>query len=78
MAHAGEEPPVLLSHGELPHPRGTLMEDIETGLKGELQGVIEERTKEANRLVSRIAYLRPRGGGVEWEIPLNRIRPAGQ
>ncbi|EFL32470.1 predicted protein [Streptomyces viridochromogenes DSM 40736] len=78
MARTHEEPPTTLSHGELPYPRGTLVEDAETGLRGELQGVIEERTKEANRLISRTAYLRPRGGGVEWETPLNRIRPADQ
>ncbi|WP_239146809.1 hypothetical protein [Streptomyces sp. SID10815] len=50
--------------------------DDRTGCKGELQGVIEERTKKGDRLISRTAYMRPRGGGVEWEAPLNRIRLA--
>ncbi|MGX1130596.1 hypothetical protein RKD49_002786 [Streptomyces glaucescens] len=76
MALTHEKPPTMLSHGELPYAKGTFVVDDETGLKGELQGVIEERTKEGNKLISRTAYLRPKGGGVEWEAPLNRIRPA--
>ncbi|MGF1237497.1 hypothetical protein [Streptomyces sp. 2-6] len=71
-----EKPPTLLSHGKLPYPKGTFVVDDRTGRRGELQGVIEERTKEDDKLISRTAYLRPRGGGVEWEAPLNRIRLA--
>ncbi|MEU0741848.1 hypothetical protein [Streptomyces sp. NPDC006134] len=76
MALTYEKPPATLSHGKLPYPKGTLVVDDETGRTGELQGVIEERAKEGNKLLSRTAYMRPRGGGVEWEAPLNRIRPA--
>ncbi|MFQ6141631.1 hypothetical protein ACWEGQ_13185 [Streptomyces seoulensis] len=76
MELAHEKPPTLLSHGELPYPRGTFVVDDRTGRKGELQGVIEERTKNGDRLIGRTAYMRPRGGGVEWEVPLNRIRLA--
>jgi hypothetical protein len=78
MALTYEKPPTTLSHGKLPYPQGTLVEDAETGRTGELRGVIEERTKEDNRLLSRTAFMRPRGGGVEWETPLNRIRPADE
>ncbi|MFE4371659.1 hypothetical protein ACFRMN_26120 [Streptomyces sp. NPDC056835] len=76
MALTHEKPPTMLSHGKLPYPQGTFVEDAETGLQGELQGVIEERTKETGKLASRTAYVRPRGGGIEWEAPLTRIRPA--
>ncbi|GEC06712.1 hypothetical protein SSP24_43670 [Streptomyces spinoverrucosus] len=76
MALTHEKPPTMLSHGELPYPRGTLVTDVETDRTGELQGVIEERTKDGNKLVSRTAFMRPRGGGVEWEAPLTRIRSA--
>jgi hypothetical protein len=75
MALTHEKPPTMLSHGKLPYPRGTLVTDVETERTGELQGVIEERTKDGDRVVSRTAFIRPRGGGVEWEAPLTRIRP---
>ncbi|MEW2494335.1 hypothetical protein AB0942_12430 [Streptomyces nodosus] len=70
-----EKPPTLLSHGDLPYPHGTLVEDPQHHRTGELVGVIEEHTKEGRKLISRTAYVRPRGGGVEWEVPLARIRP---
>ncbi|MBZ3906593.1 hypothetical protein [Streptomyces griseiscabiei] len=70
-----EKPPTTLSHGELPYPRGTLVEDTERHWTGELVGVIEERVKESGKLLSRTAYLRPRGGGIEWDAPLAHIRP---
>ena len=75
MALIDDRPPTTLSHGELPYPKGTAVYDTETGRAGELQGVIEERTKASNMLISRTAFMRPKGGGVEWEAPLNRIRP---
>ncbi|WP_432094598.1 hypothetical protein [Streptomyces sp. bgisy100] len=78
MAATQDKPPTVLSHGELPYPRGTLVGNVETGRTGELQGVVEERTKEGNRLVSRTAYMRPRGGGREWEAPLTHIRPVDE
>lgn len=65
----------MLSHGKLPYPQGTLVEDVETERQGELQGVVEERLKTNNKAVSRTAFVRPRGGGIEWDAPLTRIRP---
>ncbi|MGW5446625.1 hypothetical protein [Streptomyces asiaticus] len=76
MAQTEEKPPTVLNHGDLPYPKGTLVEDTETGCTGELQGVIEERVKGTGKLFSQTAYMRPRGGGLEWEAPLDRIRPA--
>ena len=75
MALIDDRPPTTLSHGELPYPQGAAVYDTETGRAGELQGVIEERTKMGNMLIGRTAFMRPKGGGVEWEAPLNRIRP---
>ncbi|MFJ7996928.1 hypothetical protein ACIQ7D_07175 [Streptomyces sp. NPDC096310] len=72
---AYDKPPTTLSHGELPYPAGTLVEDTQHDRTGELVGVIEERVKESGRLLSRTAYMRPRGGGIEWDVPLARIRP---
>ncbi|WP_409472877.1 hypothetical protein [Streptomyces sp. HC307] len=69
-----EKPPTMLSHGSLPYPRGTLVEDTASGLTGELQGVIEERLKETGRVINRQAFVRPRGDGIEWDAPLKRIR----
>ncbi|MGW5236694.1 hypothetical protein ACWEQU_31485 [Streptomyces nodosus] len=70
-----EKPPTVLSHGELPYPTGTLVKDTQHDRTGELVGVIEERIKETGRLLSRTAYVRPTGGGIEWDVPLARIRP---
>ncbi|MCQ8832452.1 hypothetical protein [Streptomyces malaysiensis] len=78
MAQTEEKPPTVLSHGDLPYPKGTLVEDVETGRTGELQGVIEERVKGTGKLLSQTAFMRPRGGGLEWEAPLNRIKPADE
>jgi len=71
----GEKPPTMLSHGELPYPAGTLVEDTQHERRGELVGVIEERVKETGRLFSRMAFLRPRGGDMGWEVPLDAIQP---
>lgn len=72
-----EKPPTMLSHGELPYPAGTLVEDTVHERTGELIGVVEEHFKETGKLFSRTAYLRPRGGGVEWDVPLDGIKPVG-
>jgi hypothetical protein len=66
----------MLSHGELPYPVGTLMVDTISQRTGQLVGVIEERLKESGKVVSRQAFLRPEGGGTEWEVPLTRIKIA--
>ncbi|MFF5143190.1 hypothetical protein ACFY6U_26240 [Streptomyces sp. NPDC013157] len=72
-----EKPATTLDHGTLPYPQGTLVEDRTSGRTGELQGVIEERLKDTGRVISRTAYIRPRGGGIEWGTPLDHVRPAG-
>ncbi|MFD7316322.1 hypothetical protein [Streptomyces sp. NPDC059883] len=70
-----EKPPTMLAHGELPYPAGTLVEDTISERTGHLVGVIEERLKESGRLVSQQAFMRPEGGGIEWDAPLDRVRP---
>ncbi|MFI7293441.1 hypothetical protein [Streptomyces sp. NPDC050121] len=71
-----ENPATMLSHGELPYPQGTLVEDKVSGRTGELQDVIEERLKDTGRVISRTAYIRPKGGGIEWDAPLKHVHPA--
>ncbi len=71
-----EKPATMFDHGTLPYPQGTLVEDRASGRTGELQDVIEERLKDSGRIVSRTAYIRPRGGGIEWDTPLDHIRRA--
>ena len=73
MPQPYEKPPTMLSHGELPYPAGTLMVDTVSERTGELVGVIEERLKESGKVVGRQAFLRPEGGGTEWDVPLSRI-----
>jgi len=63
-----------IGHAELPYPRGTLVEDSVSERTGYLMGVIEKRNKDG-RLIGRQAYMRPKGGGLEWDVPLDRIRP---
>ncbi|MHC0433902.1 hypothetical protein ACX6XY_27610 [Streptomyces sp. O3] len=76
---AFEKPATMLSHGELPYPAGTLVADTaHDDRTGELVGVIEERAKESGRLLSRTAYVRPQGGGIEWDAPLTRILPVDE
>ncbi|MER5359831.1 hypothetical protein [Streptomyces sp. NPDC002785] len=70
-----EKPATTLSHGQLPYPAGTLVMDAISERTGHLVGVLEERTKEGNKFVSRQAFMRPEGGGIEWDVPLERIRP---
>ncbi|MGW1623229.1 hypothetical protein [Streptomyces sp. NPDC002172] len=72
-----EKPATMLDHGTLPYPQGTLVEDGVSGRTGELQDVIEECTKDTGRVISRTAYIRPQGGGIEWESPLDHVRRAG-
>lgn len=57
-----EKPPTTLSHGALPYPVGTLVEDTISERTGHLVGVVEERLKEGGRVVSRQAFMRPQGG----------------
>jgi len=71
------KPATTLTHGNLPYPAGTLMVDTVSERTGHLVGVIEERTKEGNKVVSRQAFMRPEGGGIEWDVPLERVRPVG-
>ena len=73
---AMEKPPTMLGHGELPYPAGTLMVDTVSERTGRLVGVIEERLKESGKVISRQAFLRPEGGGTEWDVPLSRIKIA--
>ncbi|MEV6531013.1 hypothetical protein AB0M86_15655 [Streptomyces sp. NPDC051639] len=70
-----EKPATTLGHGELPYPAGTLVMDTISERTGHLVGVLEERTKETNKVVSRQAFMRPEGGGIEWDVPLERIKP---
>lgn len=70
-----QNPPTMLSHGELPYPKGTLVMDTISERTGHLVGVIEERLKSNGKLVSRQAFMLPEGGGLEWDVPLGRIRP---
>jgi hypothetical protein len=73
-----EKPQTTLSHGTLPYPVGTLVEDTISERTGHLVGVIEERTKDSGRVVSRQAFMRLQGGGLEWDVPLERIKPASE
>ncbi|MFC4508365.1 MULTISPECIES: hypothetical protein [Streptomyces] len=75
MAQTYEKPPTTLSQVEPPYPVGTLVEDTLSKRTGELHGVIEERTKEGDKLISQTAFLRPEGGGAEWDVPLNHVCP---
>ncbi|MFE7567610.1 hypothetical protein ACFU76_11670 [Streptomyces sp. NPDC057539] len=70
-----EKPATTLSHGNLSYPTGTLVVDTISERTGHLVGVIEERAKETNKVVSRQAFMRPEGGGIEWDVPLERIKP---
>jgi len=42
---------------------------------GLLMGVLEERTRKTQTVVSQQAFLVPEGGGLEWDVPLSRIEP---
>ncbi|MGX9920660.1 hypothetical protein ACWIG4_12465 [Streptomyces sp. NPDC002248] len=63
----------MLCEGPLPYPAGTLVRDKISERTGYLTWVLEERTKRENRLVASQAFLRPPGGGNEWDVPLERI-----
>ncbi|QGZ52945.1 hypothetical protein GPZ77_14915 [Streptomyces sp. QHH-9511] len=65
----------MLGHGPLPYPRGTLVMDTISERTGRLMGVIEERLKSNDKLISSQAFLMPEGGGIEWDVPLERIKP---
>lgn len=70
-----EKPATTLSHGEIPYPTGTLVVDTISERTGHLVGVLEEHTREGHKLVSQQAFMRPEGGGTEWDVPLDRVRP---
>lgn len=71
-----EKPATTLSHGRLPYPRGTLVLDALSERTGLLMGVVEERLKVSGELVRSQAFMAPEGGGIEWDVPLERVRPA--
>lgn len=73
--NGAEKPATTLSHGELPYPRGTLVRDTVSERTGLLTGVLDERLKKSGNLVSRQAFMVPEGGGIEWDAPLERVRP---
>lgn len=57
---------------QLPFPRGTLVHDETTGRVGRLMGVLVE-TSQSGQVLTETAYLRPQGGGQEWETPVERV-----
>ncbi|MFJ9890802.1 hypothetical protein ACIQRW_33820 [Streptomyces sp. NPDC091287] len=69
------KPATTLRHGALPYPRGTLVMDTVSERTGRLVGVIEERCKSNGKLHKRQAFMRPQGGGQEWDVPMDRIKP---
>ncbi|RFU86061.1 hypothetical protein DY218_14235 [Streptomyces triticagri] len=68
-----EKAATTLNHGELPYPRGTLVLDSISERTGLLMGVVEERLKSNGKLVKSQAFMAPEGGGIEWDVPLDRI-----
>jgi hypothetical protein len=70
-----EKPVTTLSHGTLPYPRGTLVVDTVSERTGLLMGVLEERLKSNGKLFRSQAFMLPEGGGIEWDVPLERVRP---
>ncbi|AGK80442.1 hypothetical protein ACH4FV_32905 [Streptomyces anulatus] len=70
-----QKPATTLNHGELPWPRETLVVDTISERTGLLVGVVEERYKSNGKLHKRQAFMRPQGGGIEFDVPLDRIRP---
>ncbi|MDK1472096.1 hypothetical protein QNO07_01410 [Streptomyces sp. 549] len=42
---------------------------------GLLVGVIEECFKSNGKLHKSQAFMVPEGGGIEWDVPLERVRP---
>ncbi|MFE7138765.1 hypothetical protein ACFVAG_13555 [Streptomyces sp. NPDC057644] len=70
-----QKPATTLNHGALPYPRGTLVMDTVSERTGRLVGVIEERYKSNGKLHKSQAFMVPPGGGLEWDVPLSRIRP---
>lgn len=57
---------------ELPFPKGALVEDA-NGRRGTLMDGLIERDRNTDRIVRRTAFLRPLGGGREWEAPLDSL-----
>ncbi|MER6190576.1 hypothetical protein [Streptomyces cyaneofuscatus] len=71
-----QKPATTLNHGALPYPRGTLVMDTVSERTGRLVGVIEERYKSNGKLHKSQAFMTPEGGGIEWDVPLERITRA--
>ncbi|RKN39279.1 hypothetical protein [Streptomyces hoynatensis] len=59
----------------LPFPAGTLVKD-KSGRRGRLMGGLIERSKDTGRIVRQTAFLRPVGGGYEWQAPLDELSRA--
>ncbi|TDC24652.1 hypothetical protein E1265_09150 [Streptomyces sp. 8K308] len=58
---------------ELPFPSGALVEDGQ-GRRGRLMAGLIERDRDTDRIVRQTAFLRPIGGGHEWQTPLDQLR----
>ncbi|WP_062204733.1 hypothetical protein [Streptomyces sp. NBRC 109706] len=64
----------LLEHCEPPYPVGTVVEDTSAGRIGEIKGALIERGVDG-RPMGTTVYLRPKGGGTEWETLPESILP---
>lgn len=60
----------------LPFPRGTVVED-RAGRRGGLMDGLIERSRDSDRIVTRVAFVRPLGGGHEWQAPFDELRAVG-
>jgi hypothetical protein len=60
---------------ELPFAKGTLVADTD-GRQGRLMGGLIERDRNTGHVVRRTAFLRPVGGGHEWQTPLDNLTAA--
>ncbi|WP_461031469.1 hypothetical protein [Streptomyces mayteni] len=49
-----------------------------TGRVGLLMAGLIEREKETDRITSRLAFVRPRGGGYEWTTAFDNLKPASE
>ncbi|MFD5319253.1 hypothetical protein [Streptomyces sp. NPDC127098] len=61
---------------ELPFPPGTLVEDAH-GRRGRLMACLIERDRTTDRIARQTAFLRPIGGGHEWQASLDELRAVG-
>ncbi|MFD5321604.1 hypothetical protein [Streptomyces sp. NPDC127098] len=60
----------------LPFPKGTVVEDG-AGRRGRLMDGLIERGRDGDRVVRRPAFVRPLGGGHEWQVPFDELRAVG-